>query len=484
MTPEENRNRWKAFSVCLVAAFMTLLDVSIVNVALPSIRTGLGGSQSQLQWIVSGYALAFGLVLVPAGRLGDVRGRKPVFILSLSLFTLASAGAGLAPTATWLVIARVVQGMAGGFLNPQVIGFVQELFQGPERGRALGFQGAIIGISTAVGPITGGALISIFGTEQGWRAVFFVNVPIGVVAVLLALRMLPHRTAGRRSESLDPVGVVLLGAGVLLALLPLVELEGNRGSGFRWPYLVLAALALVGFVGWERRYAARGKAPMIDLGLFGRLSYAFGVGIGLVYFAGFTGIFFAYALYLQIGLGYSALAAGLALTPFAAGAAIASFGAGRVVDRLGRPLVAAGLAVVAGGLGLAVWIIQVRDGSATGWAAALPLLLAGLGSGSVISPNVTITLSEVPVDQGGAASGVLQTVQRIGSAMGIAAVGTVLFTHVADTAARGGRPDWTASVVLALSLCVALITLALLVALADVVGNRMRTRRPARLARD
>lgn len=474
MTPEENRNRWKAFSVCLVAAFMTLLDVSIVNVALPSIRTGLGGSQSQLQWIVSGYALAFGLVLVPAGRLGDVRGRKPVFVLSLALFTLASAGAGFAPTATWLVVARIVQGVAGGFLNPQVIGFVQELFQGPERGRALGFQGAIIGISTAVGPITGGALISLFGTEHGWRAVFFVNVPIGIAAVVLALRLLPSRPSRGRSESLDPVGVVLLGAGVLLVLFPLVELESNQGAAFRWPYLLLATALLAGFVAWERRYAARGRTPMIDLRLFGRLSYAFGVGIGLVYFAGFTAIFFAYALYLQIGLGYSAFAAGLALTPFAAGSAIASFGAGRVVDRFGRPLVATGLAVVAGGLALAVWVIEARDGSATGWAAAGPLLLAGLGSGAVISPNVTITLSEVPVEQGGAASGVLQTCQRIGSAMGIAVVGTVLFTRVADTAARSGRPDWTGSVVLALTVCVGLIALALVVALADVIGSRRR----------
>ena len=308
-----NRDRWKAFSVCLVAAFMTLLDISIVNVALPSIRSGLDASQTQLQWIVSGYALAFGLFLVPAGRLGDVRGRRSVFVASLVVFTLASAAAGLAPGPTWLVAARLVQGIAGGVLNPQVIGFVQELFQGPERGRALGLQGSVIGISTAVGPLAGGALITAFGAAQGWRSVFFVNVPIGVVAVVLALRLLPKRSPQRRPESLDPVGVLLLGATTFLLLFPLVEMSGNAWKGsslpgwLRWALFGVAALGAVVFVGWERRYRRRGSQPMVDLDLFGRLSYAFGVAIGLVYFAGFTSIFFVYALYLQTGLGYSAL---------------------------------------------------------------------------------------------------------------------------------------------------------------------------------
>jgi MFS family permease len=494
---QQLRSPWPAFSVCLVAAFMTLLDVSIVNVALPSIRTGLNASQTQLQWIVSGYALAFGLVLVPSGRLGDVRGRRPVFVASLVLFTLASAGCGLAPTAAWLVAARLAQGVAGGILNPQVSGFVQELFQGPERGRAFGFQGAIIGISTAIGPLAGGTLINMFGTEHGWRAVFFVNVPIGLVAIVLAQRLLPRPSDERHRESLDPVGVLLLGAGVLLVLLPLVELgssgSGGSGSGgssssgssssgsnglsaaWRWPMLGAAVVLLVGFVLWERRFARTGRAPMIDLTLFRRLSYAFGVAVGLVYFAGFTAIFFVFALYLQSGLGYGALESGLAITPFAAGSAIAAFAAGRVVNRFGRPLVAGGLAVVAIGLAVTAYVVHRQGGRDVGLATALPLLVAGLGSGAVISPNVTLTLSEVPVRQAGAAGGVLQTFQRIGAAVGIAAVGTIFFSRLASSAQTGhGRPDWTGSLVLAFSLCAIAVTAAMVVALADVVHGRRR----------
>ena len=484
-TPEP---RWRAFAVCLVAAFMTLLDVSIVNVALPSIRSGLSASQTELQWIVSGYALAFGLVLVPAGRLGDVRGRRTMFIVSLALFTAASAGCGLAPTATWLIVGRLVQGVAGGMLNPQVSGLVQELFRGPERGRAFGLQGAVIGISTAIGPLAGGVLISAFGTEHGWRSVFFVNVPIGLVAVVLAWRLLPRPQAVRRRESLDPVGVALLGAGVLLVLLPLVEQgsggpgrsggsggSAGSGGGAPWYLALLAVPVLAGFVAWERRHARHGT-PMIDPALFRRVSYVFGVAVGLVYFAGFTAIFFVFALYLQSGLGYDALQSGLAITPFAAGSAVASLLAGRVVSRIGRPLVAGGLATVAVGLAATAVVVRVADGHSVGLATALPLLVAGLGSGAVISPNVTLTLSEVPVEQGGTAGGVLQTFQRIGSAVGIAGVGTVFFGGLAGST----PPDWTSALVTALVVCVVAVAVALAVALADVVQSHRRDRQTPR----
>jgi EmrB/QacA subfamily drug resistance transporter len=464
--------RWRAFSVCLVAAFMTLLDVSIVNVALPSIRSGLDASQTELQWIVSGYALAFGLVLVPAGRLGDVRGRRPMFVLSLALFTLASAACGLAPSAPWLVAARLAQGVAGGMLNPQVSGLVQQLFRGAERGKAFGLQGAAIGISTAIGPLAGGALIALFGADHGWRSVFFVNVPIGVVAVVLALRLLPAPDGGGRTGSLDPVGVLLLGAGVLLVLLPVVESGSTAAHKPPWYLALIAVPVLAGFVWWERRH----PEPMVDLRLFRRLSYAFGVAVGLVYFAGFTAIFFVLALYLQNGLKYDALAAGLAITPFAAGSAVASLLAGRVVHRIGRPLVAAGLAVVAVGLAVTAAVVSAADGRSTGLVIALPLLVAGLGSGAAISPNVTLTLSEVPVEQAGTAGGVLQTFQRIGAAVGIATVGTIFFRHVG---ASGGRPDWTGALVVALLVCAAGVALAFVVAVVDVVTTRRAERAPA-----
>jgi len=472
-TPDPRR--WRAFAVCLVAGFMSLLDVSIVNVALPSMRTGLGATESQLQWVVSGYALAFGLVLVPSGRLGDVRGRRPVFIAGVALFTLASAVCGLAPSAHWLVVARLVQGVAGGMINPQVSGFVQQLFRGAERGKAFGLLGATIGLSTAVGPLTGGALIALFGTDHGWRAVFFVNVPVGVVAVALAFRLLPAPHPSGRKESLDPVGVALLGAGVLAILLPLVQNRSWAGNG-KW-LLVPAGLALLGaFVLWERRYEARGKEPMVALGLFRRRSYALGAGIALVYFGGFTAIFFILALYLQVGLGYTALQSGLAVTPFALGSAVASALGGRAVTRLGRPLVTAGLvAVVAGLVVTDVLVAAAGSGSMgvpVGWAICPSLLVAGIGSGLVISPNITLTLAEVPVERAGSAGGVLQTGQRIGSAVGIAVVGAVFFdTLVAQ------HGDWTAAVRAGLWVSVAVVAVALAIALTDLwTARRARAR--------
>jgi MFS family permease len=167
-----NPDRWKALAVCLMAGFMTLLDVSIVNVALPAIKTGLHAQENALEWIVSGYALAFGLLLVPAGRLGDARGRRKVFMIGVALFVLASAACGAAPSPTVLVVARVVQGLAGGLVTPQVTGVIQTMFEGEERGKAFGYFGTVVGISTAIGPLLGGALIALFGTHSGWRAVF------------------------------------------------------------------------------------------------------------------------------------------------------------------------------------------------------------------------------------------------------------------------------------------------------------------------
>jgi EmrB/QacA subfamily drug resistance transporter len=312
----DDRRRWRALAVCLVAAFMVLLDVSIVNVALPSIRAELGAGGDRLQWILSGYALAFGLVLVPAGRLGDMRGRRGVFMAGLVLFTAASAAAGLAPDSGWLVAARLVQGIAGGICNPQIAGFIQQLFQGAERGRAFGALGATIGVATAVGPLVGGALITLTGPEHGWRWVFFVNVPVGLAALPLALRLLPPSDR-RPRQRLDPVGVLLLGSGLVSLLLPLVQAQQWHGAT-RWLLLPLAVALLTGFVVWERRH----PAPIVDLGLFRLRSFGLGALLALVYFAGFTGIFFIFTLYLQNGVRYSALLAGLAITPFAVGSGI------------------------------------------------------------------------------------------------------------------------------------------------------------------
>jgi EmrB/QacA subfamily drug resistance transporter len=454
-------NRWRALSVALVAGFMTLLDVSIVNVALPSIQGDLHLSPGELQWVLSGYALTFGLVLVPAGRYGDARGRRNVFIVGVLLFTLSSAAAGLAAGALWLVIARLVQGAAAGVVNPQVSGLIQQLFAPRERGRPFGLLGATIGISTAVGPLLGGLLIQAFGTSSGWRWIFYINLPIGVAAMILGYLWIPAGEKVRKTGDLDPVGVVLLGVGVLLLLLPLVEereWHGNR----KWLLAVAAVLVLIGFVAWERRYG-RQRTSLIDLGLFKVRSYALGALIGLLYFAGFTTIFFIFTLFLQSGLHYTALEAGLAVTPFAVGSAAGSAIGGRLVNRFGRPLVVAGLAAVAVGLVATNLVLHFVPGHGAGWAAAIPLLVAGVGSGFVISPNQALTLSEVPVARAGSAGAVLQTGQRIGTATGIAAVGALFF---AQLAAHHG--SWVLAFRNALWVTVGFVVIALVAALADL----------------
>jgi EmrB/QacA subfamily drug resistance transporter len=434
-------------------------------VALPSIRASLHATQSDLQWVLSGYALTFGLALVPAGRYGDARGRRNVFIAGLALFTLSSAAAGLAQHATWLVVARLVQGAAAGIVNPQVVGLVQYLFPPAERGRPFGLLGATIGISTAIGPLLGGLLIQVAGAHEGWRWVFYVNIPVGIAAIVLGWRLIPPPPEKQRCESLDPVGVVLLGTGVVLLLLPLVQEQQWHGRA-KWLLVVASVVVLAAFVGWERRHA-RHSEPVIDLGLFRLRSYALGVLIGLLYFAGFTAIFFIYTLYLQSGLGYSPLLAGLAITPFALGSAAAATLGGRLVNRLGRPLVAIGLGLVAVGLAGTVLAVRVVPGHAAPLAAAAPLLVAGLGSGLVITPNQTITLSEVPRGGGGSAGGVIQTGQRIGAAVGIATVGSVFF---ADLASTGGQ--YSRAFRVSLFVAIALILVALVAALADIVASR------------
>ena len=459
--------RWKALAVCLVGGFMVLLDVSIVNVALPSIRTGLQASQSELQWVVSGYALTFGLLLVPAGRLGDVRGRRTVFTVALGLFTLASLACGLAPSSVVLVLARLVQGLAGGLLTPQISALIQQLFAGRERGKAFGLFGTVIGISTAIGPLLGGALIAAFGADHGWRWVFFINLPIGLAAMPLAWRLLPPPERGeRRRHDYDPVGVGLLGAGIVVLLLPLVQEQQWRGAA-KWLLVPLAVLLLAAFVAWEFGYARRGREPLVDLGLFRLRSYSFGSSMITLFFAGFTPLFFVFTLYLQTGLGYTALQAGLAITPVALGSAVAAAVGGRVVHRLGRVLVALGLFLVAAGFAGTLLAVHLVPREGTGWATLVPLVVGGLGSGLVISPNQALTLSQVPVQRAGTAGGLLQVGQRIGAAVGIAAVGSVFFARVAST-----RGDFADAYRHGMLVATAFVVAALVLAVVDVLVDR------------
>ncbi len=438
---------------------MALLDVTIVNVALPSIQSGLGATAQAIQWVVSGYALAFGLVLVTGGRLGDAYGRRIMLTIGLIGFAVASAAVGFAPDARWVVIGRLVQGAAAGLLTPQSSGLIQQLFSGPERGVAFGYFGTTVGVSSAIGPVLGGLLIAALGPELGWRSIFLVNVPIGAVALVLTRLWVPKkkRVSDDPSARLDVIGSVLLGAAVLCVLLPTVEAQSGV-SLITW-LLIGAPVFAVAFVRWERRVGARGGAPLLDLDLLRHTrGYAPGLAVGAIYFTGFTGILLLMSLFLQESAGRSALQTGLTLTPFALASAVSAPISGRLVSRYGRAVTVCALAIMMTGLVLLALILPVADSSGRWWLLVGPLIIAGFGGGAVVSPNQALSLAEVPPRMGGAAGAALQTGQRIGTAFGAALLVTVY--HVAGTSAGAVRGLQTAMacslVVLALALSLAI----------------------------
>jgi EmrB/QacA subfamily drug resistance transporter len=466
-TDEQHAARWKALAVCLVAGGMCLLDVSIVNVALPSIRTGLSADDSDIQWVVAGYSLAFGVALVPAGRLGDARSRRMVFMAGVALFTLASAACGASQSALWISVARVIQGIGGGMITPQVSGFIQNLFKGPERGRAFGLFGATIGVSTAIGPLLGGLLVQLGGTENGWRLVFYVNLPIGLLLLVLARKWLPVAAEGRR-QSLDPVGVLLFAGATVLVLLPVVEGKQGQSLASRpWWLLAVAAAVYAAFFAWERWWSGRGKETLVDLSLGKVRSFVFGVGLGTFYFAGFTSIFIILTLYLQNGLDYTALQAGLTQMPFAVGSAVSAFVAGRLVERFGRALVVIGLVAITVALVGIDIVVPHLDGD-VGLKLAPLLLLAGVGGGMVISPNITLSLDEVDPVRAGAGGGLLQTFQRVGSAIGVAVVLAQFFDRLASS-----HGDAAEAFSVALHTTIGLIVVALVLGLVDQGRRRL-----------
>ncbi|WP_231977620.1 MFS transporter [Mycobacterium sp. E2989] len=421
------RRNWFALAVLLVGAFMALLDTTIVNVALPAIRTGLAASNATLSWIVSGYALAFGLALIPAGRVGDRFGHKWVFVVGLSLFTAASLACGLAHGETPLVCARAVQGLGGGIFFTSVTALIQLMFTDRKRARALAITGSTIGFSVALGPLVGGLIIQAFGPDPGWRLVFDVNVPLGVLAVVAAAVLLPVGS-DRAATSADWAGLILLSAALVALLVPLIQ--GQQDGWPLWTYASMAGAAalLAVFARWERHVEASGGNPLVPPRLFAHASFTGGVLLALVYFAAFTSIFFTIALLWQAGLGHTALQSGLVVTPFAVGLVGGASQSDTLAARFGRTVLVAGLGMVAVGI-TAIWVVlAVTPCTAySGWQLAAPLLVAGVGSGLFIAPNVDFIVATVDAEDAGAASGVIGTAQRIGSAIGIAIIGTVLF---------------------------------------------------------
>ena len=418
----------------LIPAFVTLLAVSSVNVILPAVSQDLSAGTAGLQLVVSGYSLVFGIVLVPAGRAGDVMGRGRIFVIGMILFGVGSLASGLAPDVVTLNLARVVMGVGSGLLNPQVAGMIQQYYSGESRGRAFGLFGAVIGVSVAVGPVLSGGLIGWLGDDWGWRASFLINVPLVLLGVWAAHRYLPdsawHRQdggsgAGRDRVDLDPVGMVLLAAGTLLIMIPFME-----ASAGAWVWgLEAAGIGIVSaWVAWERRYRARGGAPMVDLSLLTIPSFAYGSLAIAVYFLGYTSVWIIVAQYVQAGLGSTALVSGAVGFPAALAGSVAAAVAGRRVIRVGRVMVLGGMAAGMAGLLASVGIIHMHARAGwSPWWLTLTLLLLGVGQGLVVSPNQTLSLVDVPLEYAGAAGGILQTGERIGTSIGIAAITGLTF---------------------------------------------------------
>lgn len=421
------KRAWASLAVLMIGLFMALLDTTIVNVALPTIRSSINADESTLAWIISGYALAYGLALIPAGRVGDRIGHKWVFFVGLLIFTAASLFAGVAQDSTQLIVARVIQGLGGGIFFPPVTAFIQLLFPPMKRGKAFAILGAVLGVSSALGPVVGGLLIQAFGESTGWRYIFFVNLPIGVAGLVAAAIILPVLVPGKKT-SMDLLGLLLLASALVALLVPLIQ--GQQQGWPTWTFVSIGAsvVLLVLFALWERFLAARGSSPLVPPHLFSHPAFTGGVILALVYFAAFTSIFFTISLLWQAGLGHTALESGLVSIPFAIANIVGASQSDRIAQKLGRGVLVLGSVLVAVGL-IALWLIlrNVAPTDLTNWILLGPLAIAGFGNGLFIAPNNRFIVATVDNSEAGAASGVIGTMQRIGSAIGIAVVSSVLF---------------------------------------------------------
>ncbi len=421
-----NIGRWAPLPVVLAGTFMVVLDFFIVNVALPSMQADLHAGSAAVQWVVAGYALTSAVFLITAARLGDSVGRRRVFSLGLGLFTLASAVCGIAPNATILVLARLAQGAAAALLTPNVLSIIGVSYDGADRARALAAYGLVMGVAALGGQLIGGALVQANVAGLGWRACFLINVPVGLLALALAARVVPESRAPRAGR-LDWVGTVLLTLGLTAVVLPLV---GGRQAGWPvwcWASLAAAPLLLLGFAAHQRRLAPPAGSPLVDLALLRERSFSAGLLTQLAFWCGQASFFLVLALYLQLGRGLSALEAGFVFTILAVAYVGTSAGAPALLERHGRRLLGAGALVLAAGHGLLLAAVaEVGVGGSI--APLIPgLVLIGAGMGLMIVPLTTTIMASMPLEHAGAASGALSTMQNVGGALGVAVTGAIFF---------------------------------------------------------
>lgn len=420
--------RWLILALVLAAECMDLLDSTIVNVAAPTVQKDLSASTSALQWVISGYALAFATGLVTGARLGDIYGRKRLFVLGAYGFVVTSLACAFAVDPAMLIGTRLLQGFAAALLIPQGLGVLRAVFAPEEQPKAFGLFGPVIGLSAVLGPIVGGLLVDADLFGSGWRLVFFVNLPLGLLAAVGASRLMPESKAPQPTR-LDLVGNLLVAAATGLLIYPLIQ--GREAGWPAWTYVMIVAsvVPLLLLAPWTRRMRRLGRDPMIETSIFRNRGFSAGLAMILVFFGGMIGTLLVLGLFLQFGEHFSAIHAGVSLAPFALGSAVGATLSGAVLTaRLGRGALQLGSVLTAAGV---LWLLQVvtsRGLSTSSWDLVPPQLLLGVGLGMLIAPLFDFALGAVNDTEAGSASGVLNSVQQLAGALGVAVIGTVFFS--------------------------------------------------------
>jgi EmrB/QacA subfamily drug resistance transporter len=406
---------------------MTLMDLTIVNIAIPNMVDKLDVSLDRILWVVNVYSLALAVLMVTAGRLGDLRGKKELFIAGISLFTVASAVCGISQTSAELISARAVQGIGAALLLPQTLSIIVDIFPPKQRGAALGIWGTVAGVSGAAGPTIGGLLVS----HLDWRWIFFVNIPLGIIALVGAVAIMPA-TKHRVSHRFDGVGVALSTAMLFCLTFGLIEGEPFGWDTRIWGLLIAAVVLFVVLLVHQR--GQQENEPLIPFALFRDRNFSVMNIVGIAVSFGVVGLLLPLTIYLQSVREFSALKAGLTLLPLSLGTFIMAGPAGIIAGKFGgKWILMAGLTAFAGGL---AWIVAVADPSAGWFAFAPPLFLIGLGAGCTFAPMASEVMRNVPARLTGAASGLNNALRQVGSVLAGAVIGAVLQSQLASSLAK------------------------------------------------
>lgn len=424
---EADPRRWGALAVLLIANFMNLMDVTIVNVALPSLRENLNADASQIEWVIAAYVLSFALGLLPFGRLGDIVGRTHMFLWGVAAFSIASAFCGLAPSIEWLIAARVLQGLAGAMMTPQVLAIATVTFPPEERGQSFSLFGLSAGLAAVAGPIVGGLLIGANFGGLDWRPIFLVNVPVGILAVVLGWFIIP-RPPGHPDLKNDYVGILLFGASMVALVFPIIEGRSYGWPLWTWAMMAAAVVGLCLFVLWERRRAAANEPQLLNYTLITNPQFLLGSFVLTVFSSGIPGFFMVISLLLQAGFDFTPLESGLTNTPFSVGVLVVSLIAGRFGQSYLRTRAAVSAILLTGGMVWLHFIIAGIGDTIDHWTFLPPLFMAGVGLGLGFSSLFQLVLMTVPPRDAGAGAGSLQAVQQVGGAIGVALIGQIFFS--------------------------------------------------------